>query len=233
MLWKVRIPLRKKLALIGTFSVTIIVMVVAILRVTAVSKTDSNFDLSWVFLWNYIEMTTGMSPASYTLSLSPFSFHGFSNSTFLSHIDRIMAHLVTALILASVAAFRQLFVTSQQRQNNSGSSGPWTKLSALLSRLKFSRSTKRSASWPSDLLKRPESKRSPDTSGYSEEPVAPLEGIHIDRHVDVAATYPPLQRPPRLALPDLSGPPHFRFSQMRTEFERIQDDTHQQSTAHQ
>jgi len=60
MLWKVRIPLKKKLALFAIFSAIIVVVVVSIIRVTIVNSVDTNVDISWLYLWSNIEMGTSI-----------------------------------------------------------------------------------------------------------------------------------------------------------------------------
>lgn len=60
MLWNVRIPLRQKLILIGIFSVTIVVIIVAIIRVTIVNDGNGNIDVSWVYLWSNVEVSACM-----------------------------------------------------------------------------------------------------------------------------------------------------------------------------
>lgn len=62
MLWHVRIPLRQKLILIGIFSVTVVVMITAIIRVGIVNSIDENAEISWLYLWSNIEMATCMCP---------------------------------------------------------------------------------------------------------------------------------------------------------------------------
>ncbi|XTI93063.1 hypothetical protein V2W45_1249156 [Cenococcum geophilum] len=54
-LWQVRIPLTKKLALTGIFSLVVITMVFAILRVTLISKLTKQPDTSWSYMWSSIE----------------------------------------------------------------------------------------------------------------------------------------------------------------------------------
>ena len=54
-LWQVRIPLTKKLALTGIFSLVVITMLFAILRVTLISKLTKQPDTSWSYMWNSIE----------------------------------------------------------------------------------------------------------------------------------------------------------------------------------
>ena len=53
MLWKVRLSIHKKCALGGIFSITVIIMVVAIIRVVMVSSQQP--DASWFYLWSSIE----------------------------------------------------------------------------------------------------------------------------------------------------------------------------------
>lgn len=63
MLWNVRLPLRQKVLLMTIFSLTVIVMIVSIIRVAIVgSSTRSSTqqpDISWVYFWSNIEMSTG------------------------------------------------------------------------------------------------------------------------------------------------------------------------------
>lgn len=65
MLWNVRIPLHKKVALLGVF-LTIIVMVVAVIRVAfirgfGVGLGEQTATTEWLFLWSYVEMAVGES----------------------------------------------------------------------------------------------------------------------------------------------------------------------------
>lgn len=76
-LWRVKIPLRRKLILLAIFSLTVIVMVVAIVRVTVVySAHTKKSSLEWLFFWSSVEVAT-------------------------------------AIIVACLGSFRQLYVTSQ------------------------------------------------------------------------------------------------------------------------
>lgn len=59
-LWKTRITFTKKLILLSVFSVTIIVMAIAIIRVVVNTSLDEPVDISWLYLWSFIEMGTGM-----------------------------------------------------------------------------------------------------------------------------------------------------------------------------
>ena len=60
LLWKVKMPLRQKLALIGIFSLTVIVMAISIVRVAVVQTSDRrNADQTWLFVWANLEMGVG------------------------------------------------------------------------------------------------------------------------------------------------------------------------------
>lgn len=75
-LWKVQIPLKRKLMLLGIFSLTVVVMAVAIIRVAVNSDNTRNAAIDWLYFWSNIEAAT-------------------------------------AIVIACMASFRQLFVTSQ------------------------------------------------------------------------------------------------------------------------
>jgi hypothetical protein len=59
MLWNVRISWAKKLALVGIFSLTVIVIILAIVRVAVVTSHHTQVDISWLYLWSNIEMAVG------------------------------------------------------------------------------------------------------------------------------------------------------------------------------
>ncbi len=69
MLWHVRIPLRQKLILIGIFSVTVVVIVIAIIRVIIIKYQNGYLDTSWLYLWSNIEVSTCMYPPPTFFSL--------------------------------------------------------------------------------------------------------------------------------------------------------------------
>ena len=58
--WRVRIPQRKKLVLIAVFSLTVVVIIISIVRVAVVNTPTKNPSVSWLYLWSSIEMTTCM-----------------------------------------------------------------------------------------------------------------------------------------------------------------------------
>lgn len=59
LLWKVQISLRRKLLLGGIFSLSLVIILFSILRITLVTKTRDSRRLlpeqTWLFLWGYIE----------------------------------------------------------------------------------------------------------------------------------------------------------------------------------
>ena len=57
LLWNVQISLRKKLALTGLFSITVIIMLFAIIRVVVVSSDSHRLDQTWLYLWSSVEQT--------------------------------------------------------------------------------------------------------------------------------------------------------------------------------
>ena len=59
MLWNVKISLRKKLALAVIFSITMIIMVFAIIRVVVVSTFSHQLDQTWLYMWSSVEQTVG------------------------------------------------------------------------------------------------------------------------------------------------------------------------------
>lgn len=59
MLWKVQISLRQKLVLAGIFSLTVFIMVFAIIRVAVLSSSNNIRDQTWLYLWSAIEQTVG------------------------------------------------------------------------------------------------------------------------------------------------------------------------------
>lgn len=70
LLWKVQITCRQRLALVGIFSLAVITMAFAIVRVTVISLLTNQPDVSWLFLWSFIEQTVG----GFSLACSPLSF---------------------------------------------------------------------------------------------------------------------------------------------------------------
>lgn len=60
MLWNIKINIRQKLALSGIFSLTVINMIFAIIRVAVVTRqTRTTPDSTWLYLWSAIEPAVG------------------------------------------------------------------------------------------------------------------------------------------------------------------------------
>lgn len=62
--WKSMLPLRKKLVLVAVCSLTVFMMICAIIRIGVGTKGKST-DLSWFLVWNSVEMTLGMSSSTF------------------------------------------------------------------------------------------------------------------------------------------------------------------------
>ncbi|KAF2229372.1 hypothetical protein EV356DRAFT_580858 [Viridothelium virens] len=60
LLWNVRISMRKKLALLGIFSLTIIDIIISIVRVTEIISKRTQVDLAGLQMWGEIEMTVAV-----------------------------------------------------------------------------------------------------------------------------------------------------------------------------
>lgn len=62
LLWKTQIRRAKKFAILGLFSLSIVTMVIAIVRVASIGLTrrpDGNIDSSYLWLWSMIEPCVG------------------------------------------------------------------------------------------------------------------------------------------------------------------------------
>ncbi|RAL17658.1 uncharacterized protein BO97DRAFT_430613 [Aspergillus homomorphus CBS 101889] len=58
--WNVRVSFTKKLILLGIFATTIIIVAVAIIRVVTNHALDHNMDMTWLWMWSFIEMGTAI-----------------------------------------------------------------------------------------------------------------------------------------------------------------------------
>lgn len=56
MLWNVRVPLMKKLALMSLFSLTLIVVGTTITRVSVIPTEHKQADVSWLYFWHNLEL---------------------------------------------------------------------------------------------------------------------------------------------------------------------------------
>jgi hypothetical protein len=59
MLWKVRISMRRKLALGLVFSATVVTMIFAIARVSSISSSWYRQDMTWLYIWSNLECNAG------------------------------------------------------------------------------------------------------------------------------------------------------------------------------
>lgn len=57
MVWDLQLPMRKKLVLVGVFSLTVITMITALVRLLVVPKGAIGADLTWSFTWSNVEMS--------------------------------------------------------------------------------------------------------------------------------------------------------------------------------
>lgn len=60
MLWRVQISLRRKLGLAGIFSLTVFIMIIAIIRVTVMYGHRAQADGTWLWTWSSIEVTVAI-----------------------------------------------------------------------------------------------------------------------------------------------------------------------------
>lgn len=158
----------------GIFSLTVIVIIFAIVRVAVVTSENTQADISWLYMWGNIEMTVGTSLYN---QLSPLNIQ-LADQAF---------HIFTAVVVACLASFRQLFVKSGQTGfiQQAESSTSWHK--RLLS------SHFRSTSKLMGSSGRKTSSTSPGINGQSSahslnkstDHIVPLDSIYVDRKVDV------------------------------------------------
>jgi hypothetical protein len=65
-LWNVRVSMARRFALGGVFSLVIITMVIAIVRVTVttdgnrISHANKQVESSWLYTWHFVESSVGM-----------------------------------------------------------------------------------------------------------------------------------------------------------------------------
>ncbi|KAL4883815.1 hypothetical protein BJY04DRAFT_216152 [Aspergillus karnatakaensis] len=55
LLWNARITLRRKLILMSILSLAVVIIMVAIIRVAVVASKDGNSDITWLWMWSFIE----------------------------------------------------------------------------------------------------------------------------------------------------------------------------------
>ena len=62
MLWNVQMKWKRKLALMGVFSLVLITMAFAITRVTVTCEYSGQYEVSWMYMWTSIEQNIGAFP---------------------------------------------------------------------------------------------------------------------------------------------------------------------------
>lgn len=67
MLWKVRISMRRKLGLIGLFSLTGVIIAFAITRVSLVSSSKFQYDVLWLYNRGNMEVYIGKLPTLHSM----------------------------------------------------------------------------------------------------------------------------------------------------------------------
>ena len=82
--------------MIGLFSLTVLIMAIAIIRVTVVSSKNVPSDMTWLYFWTNIELFVG-------------------KFVYLPALRPSLAAALTykALAISSFASFRQLYMSSQ------------------------------------------------------------------------------------------------------------------------
>ncbi|RYP77926.1 hypothetical protein DL769_003299 [Monosporascus sp. CRB-8-3] len=152
-LWNVQIPWRKKLILFGIFSLTVFIMIVAIVRVTIVINPGElrNASIDWLYTWSNVEMAV-------------------------------------AIIIACLASFRQLFVSTNRTGEHSRSRSH----RGILWYLGFSRLSAKDesndASQPSWRKVSGGPKVSDSVENGSRTYIMPLESVHVKNTIDVSST---------------------------------------------
>ena len=190
MLWHVRIKLQQKLILLSIFSITVVVMIVSIIRVAVVHSDNQNADISWLYLWSNIEMATCMCSRSRLLQ---------------SRL--LISSLSIAIIIACVASFRQLFITSQNQHRYDGSGISTTRRGLLGYFRSYNKSSNNSGSYTKWLTTRSRQAAPLDRSD-SQTHIVPLHNIHVTQKVDISNT---------ASNDNKINPQHFNFDRSEPE----------------
>ncbi|KAL8934497.1 MAG: hypothetical protein Q9216_005882 [Gyalolechia sp. 2 TL-2023] len=181
MLWNVRIPRPKKIALMALFSITVIVIIVSIIRVAVVTSKTTQADVTWLHLWSLIEMAVGKIQRPLRVGDSTLIYR-----------QRL------AVIVACLASFRQLFVMSGKRMKRTPEQQSQfsVRCRGLLSgsRSQLSKTLVQISSVPHKARKffgtsHGESQRS--WAPQSTDRIIPLDRVTVDRGAEISFT--PLQ----------------------------------------
>lgn len=161
MLWNARLPLRTKAILLAIFSLTVFIMIVAVIRVTVVNSPNLPADVSWLYFWSNIEMTTCM--CIYTLTCCR---------------SGLLTGTLVAIIIACMASFRQFFVHATKQRKQKKPSNPLSR-KTLLSWLRL-RHKNTDATAP--LAEGDANKWD------SQSHIVPLDSIHVGYNISVTAS---------------------------------------------
>ena len=98
-LWKVRINLLRKLQLTGLFSLVIITMIVAVVRVTVIVNRKSptarqRVEFVGLYMWSFIEASVGL---------------------YFFILNGNVTKVISALLVACLASFRTLFAAQERK----------------------------------------------------------------------------------------------------------------------
>lgn len=144
LLWRTQIRWAKKIAILGLFSLSIITMVIAIVRVASINLTrrpDGNLDSTYLWLWSFIEPCVGTHRgASEAPELTPIPFRPSLQFVVLTHL------LHAAIVISCLSAFPQLFQASAR--NKKPSFTPSETYLRMMSRIRAKRNDKQGGdSW--------------------------------------------------------------------------------------
>ena len=103
LLWGVQMRLTKKLTLAVIFSLVVITIIIATIRIIAITSSGL-VDPSWAFFWSIIEAQVGTKANHLLCKLSVL---------FVSRVNK--AYFDTALIISCVANSRSLFTNRERR----------------------------------------------------------------------------------------------------------------------
>ncbi|KAI9878023.1 MAG: hypothetical protein M1830_002143 [Pleopsidium flavum] len=173
MLWNVRISWRRKLALIGIFSLTVIVIIFSIVRVAVVTSTTTQADISWLYMWSNIEMAVSVIVAC----LASFR-QLFVKSEQAGHMRES----------ENLSFWRRGLFSSFRSPNPKSSSGSgsffWPR--GLLSSFRLSK-TKSSSGNKSFFSRGTRRHETTPSSHDSKERIVPLDTIYVSRNVGVTS----------------------------------------------
>ncbi|CAL8574177.1 hypothetical protein XPA_000145 [Xanthoria parietina] len=182
LLWKVKISLRQKVALGGIFSITVIIILFAIIRDVMVSSLSQLLDQTWLYLWSSVEQTVSImvaclasSRALFTRSQGTPGQHRISDEA-----TRVDSSASSRWLLVFNQAFRKpsIFTKTSSKASRSGRSGPIGLRPVPL----FARENHRTSI---SAGKKPWQHHNEPSYG-SEEYIFPLDRVHVKQEINLA-----------------------------------------------